>query len=110
MAYAFSHPEAKRILQLVQSKQRLSYAEVQTLLHMYPETVHRTVRRLAQFDLVRIKAAPGSKFHRGRIPVIIEPSSRTKLMCEVLSELDQVVAAHREALGERTVQKLTVLS
>lgn len=110
VAYAFSHPEAKRILQLVLSKGRVSYPDVGTLLHMYGETVHRTVRRLAQFNLVRVRAAPGARFQRGRIPLVIEPSRRTEEVCRVLAELDQVLVAHQQELGARTVQRLAVLA
>ncbi|MDG7006391.1 MAG: AsnC family protein [Nitrososphaerota archaeon] len=110
VAYAFSHPEAKRILKLVQAKGRVSYPEVGTLLHMYGETVHRTVRRLAQFNLVRVRAAPGARFHRSRIPLVIEPSHRTEDVCRVLAELDQVLLDNQQRLGARTVQRLAVLA
>jgi DNA-binding Lrp family transcriptional regulator len=110
LAYAFSHPEAKRILQLVQAKGQVSYPELQTRLHLYAETVHRTVARLARFNLIRVRAAPGTKFQRGRIPLVIEPSRRTAEICQVLAELDQVLLAHRRALGTRTIQGLAVLA
>lgn len=110
VAYAFSHPEAKRILQLVRSKGRVSHAELSTLLHMVPETTHRTVRRLAQFNLVKLRAVPGARFERSRIPVVVEPSRRTEEVCQVLSELDRVLVAHQDALGPRTVQRLAVLA
>lgn len=110
VAYAFSHPEAKRILQLVLSKGRVSYPDLGTLLHMYGETVHRTVRRLAQFNLVRVRSAPEARLHKARIPLVIEPSRRTAEMCRVLAELDRVLIAHQQELGTRTVQRLAVLA
>lgn len=110
VAYTFSHPEAKRILQLVQAKGQVSYPELQTLLHLYAETTHRTVARLARFNLVRVRAAPGAKFKGGRIPLVVVPSKRTEEICRVLAELDQVLLAHQQGLGARTVQSLAVLA
>ena len=110
VAYVFSHPEAKRILRLVQTRERLSFEEVRSELQLYSETVHRTVRRLAQFDLVRVRAAPGAKFHKHRIPVVVEPSKKTEEMCRILEEFDHVLLEHRNGVGERTVKELAVLS
>lgn len=110
VAYVFSHPEAKRILRLVQAKERISFEEVRVELHLYSETVHRTIRRLAQFDLVRVRAAPGAKFHKHRIPVVVEPSGKTQEMCEILGAFDHVLLEHRSHVGERTVKELAVLS
>ncbi len=110
VAYVFSHPEAKRILRLVQARERLSFEEVRSELQLFSETVHRTIRRLAQFDLVRVRATPGAKFHNHRIPVVVEPSKKTEEMCHILEEFDHVLLEHRSSVGERTVKELAVLS
>jgi hypothetical protein len=110
VAYVFSHPEAKRILRLVQAKEQLSFEDVRVELGLFSETVHRTIRRLAQFDLVRVRVAPGAKFHKHRIPVVVVPSRKTQEMCDILAELDQVLLKHPGSVGERTVKELSVLS
>lgn len=110
VAYAFSHPEAKRLLQAVLEEGGRNPEDIRTQLVLHPETFHRVVRRLAQFDLIRIRAAPGAKFRNRRIPVIVEPSEKTEKILEVLRQLDQVIAKNKMVLGERTVKDLAVLS
>ena len=109
VAYAFGHPEAKRVLQLVLSEKGLGLEEARNRLGMHPETFHRVVRKLAQFDLVAIRAAPGARLKKHRIPMVLEPSSRTRKVVEVLHRLDQVVVQSEPILGQRTVRTLAVL-
>ena len=109
LAYTFSHPEAKRVLQVVVSEAGLGLEEVRARAGLHPETFHRVVRKLAQFDLVTVRAAPGAKFRRRRIPMVLEPSEKTRRMVGVLHKLDRVVAQSETILGQRTVQSLAVL-
>lgn len=109
VAYAFSHPEAKRLLQAVLKEGGRNPEEIRNQLGLHPETFHRVLRRLSQFDLVRIRAAPGAKFRNHRIPVIVEPSKKTEKMVKVLQRLDQVVTDNADVVGQRTVKHLAVL-
>ncbi len=109
VAYTFSHPEAKRILQIVLSETELGLEEVRARVGLHPETFHRVVRKLAQFDLVVVRAAPGAKFRQRRIPMVLEPSERTRRMVGVLHKLDRVIARSETIVGQRTVQGLAIL-
>jgi hypothetical protein len=109
VAYTFSHPEAKRILQVVLSEAGLGLEEVRARVGLHPETFHRVVRKLAQFDLVAVRAAPGAKFRKHRIPMVLEPSEKTRKMVSVLHKLDQVVVQSEPIVGQRTVQSLAIL-
>ncbi len=109
VAYAFSHPEAKRLLQAILEEGGRNPEEVRNQLGLHPETFHRVLRRLAQFDLVTIRAAPGAKFRNHRIPVVVEPSRKTERMVKVLQRLDQVVIENEDIVGQKTVKHLAVL-
>jgi hypothetical protein len=109
LAYTFSHPEAKRILQVVLSNSGLGLEAVRERVGLHPETFHRVVRKLAQFDLVMVRAAPRSMVRGRRIPMVLEPSEKTRGMVGVLHELDRVVVQSEPIVGQRTVQSLAVL-
>lgn len=109
VAYAFSHPEAKRLLHAVMEEGGRNPEELRCQLGLHPETFRRILRRLSQFDLVKIRAAPGAKFRNHRIPVIVEPSRKTEKMVKVLQRLDQVVAESADVVGQKTVKHLAVL-
>ena len=110
VAYAFSHPEAKRILRAVLAKGGQGFEEVRLQVGVeHSETFHRVVRKLAQFDLVAIRAAPGAKFRKHRIPMVLQPTAKTAKMVGVLHQLDQVVIENGPIVGQRTVQALAVL-
>lgn len=110
VAYAFSHPEAKRILREVLAEKGLGLEKVRERAGIeHPEAFHRVVRKLAQFDLVAVRAAPGAKFHKHRIPMVLEPTAKTQRMVRVLHQLDQVVVENGPIVGQRTVQELAVL-
>lgn len=110
VAYAFSHPEAKRILRAVLEKGGQGFEEVRAQVGIeHSETFHRVVRKLAQFDLVAVRAAPGAKFRKHRIPMVLEPTAKTERLVRVLHQLDQVVVENGAIVGQRTVQELAVL-
>ncbi len=109
VAYAFSHPEAKRLLQAVLEEGGRNPEDIRAQLGLHPETFHRVLRRLAQFDLVTIRAAPGAKVRNHRIPVIVEPSKKTEKTVKVLQRLDQVVVESADLVGQKTVKHLAVL-
>ena len=110
VAYAFSHPEAKRVLRVVLEEKGLGLEQVRVKAGIeYPEAFHRVIRKLAQFDLVAIRATPGAKFKKHRIPMVVEPTSKTEKMVRVLHRLDQVVVESASIVGQRTVESLAVL-
>ncbi|MDG6913211.1 MAG: helix-turn-helix transcriptional regulator [Nitrososphaerota archaeon] len=109
VAYAFSHPEAKRLLQAVLEEGGRNPEDIRTQLGLHPETFRRVLRRLAQFDLVTIRAAPGAKVRNRRIPVVVEPSKKTEKTVKVLQRLDQVVVENADVVGQKTVKHLAVL-
>jgi len=61
MTYAFSHPEAKRVIYALSDSME-AYESLRNEFDVSPETFHRITRRLAQFDIVRFRTPKGSEF------------------------------------------------
>lgn len=110
VAYAFSHPEAKRVLRVVLEESGMGLEQVRGRAGIdHPEAFRRVLRKLAQFDLLAVHAPPGAKFKNRRIPMVVEPTAKTAKMVRVLRRLDQVVVESNSILGQHTVERLAVL-
>jgi len=106
LAYVFTHPEARRVLQLLRSGPVTSYEHVRTTLRLHPQEFQRIVHRLETFDLVWARAPKGAKWEGRRIKIAFELAPKGKALLETLHELDRVMLANRERLGPRTVDSL----
>jgi len=110
IAYSFSKPEAKKILYFLEGKPAEAYEQVRVILDIPPETFHRATRRLAQFDLIRIRAPKKAEFEGRKIRVVLEVSPRASRIVPVLHQLDKVLLENKAAVGEETLKKLSAVA
>jgi hypothetical protein len=108
LAYVFTHPEARRVLQLLERGSVDSYEKVRTALGLHPQEFQRVVHRLETFDLVWARAPKGAKWEGRRIKIAFELAPKGRALLEALKGIDQVMLAHREQLGSKTVDSLMV--
>lgn len=107
MAYAFGSPDAKTLLYHLASTGEQPYEDVRKTLGMAPETFKRITRRLAQFDLVRLRAPREAEWKERRIRVVVGLSPRAERVLPVLHDLDAVVQDHHKDVPE-TAERLLV--
>ncbi len=108
LAYVFTHPEARRVLQLLEKGAVASYEEVRTELKLHPQEFQRIIHRLEVFDLVWARAPKGAKWEGRRIRIAFELSPKGRALLETLRAFDPILLSKREALGSRTVDPLVV--
>ncbi|MDE1822191.1 MAG: hypothetical protein KGJ23_02680 [Euryarchaeota archaeon] len=109
LAYVLAHPEAWRLLALLSRGSVDRYEQVRKVLGLHPQAFLRLVSQLTGFDLVWVRGDRAAKRpHGGPVPVHVELSPRGKAMLEVLRTMEHAVEAHRERLGVRTAELLTV--
>jgi hypothetical protein len=106
LAYVFTHPEARRVLQLLEGGAVDSYEQVRTSLKLHPQEFRRIVHRLEIFDLVWTLAPKGAKWEGRRIRIAFELSPKGKVLLETLRTFDPILLSKREVLGPRTVDPL----
>ncbi len=108
LAYVFTHPEARKVLQLLEKGAVGSYEKVRTSLGLHPQEFQRIVHRLEVFDLVWARAPKGARWEGRRIRIAFELSPKGHALLETLQVMDRVMLAHREELGPRTVDPLVL--
>jgi hypothetical protein len=108
LAYVFTHPEARKVLQLLQRGNIDSYEKVRSTLGLHPQEFQRIVHRLEIFDLVWARAPKGAKWRGRRIKIAFELAPKGRALLDTLQGMDRVILAHREQLGPRTVDPLLV--
>ncbi len=108
LAYVFTHPEARRVLQLLEQGSVGSYEQVRTSLKLHPQEFQRIVHRLETFDLVWARAPRGAKWEGRRIKIAFELSPKGGALLETLRAFDPILLSKREILGPRTVDPLMV--
>lgn len=108
LAYVFTHPEARRVLQVLERHEVSSYEEVRTALNLHPQEFQRIAHRLQIFDLVWARAPKGAKWEGRRIKIAFELSPNGSAVLEALRAMDQVILSKRESLGPKTVDPLVV--
>lgn len=108
LAYVFTHPEARRVLQLIEHQAVGSYEEVRTTLKLHPQEFQRIVHRLQVFDLVWARAPKGAKWEGRRIKIAFEISLKGVALLETLRAMDQIMLSKRATLGPKTVDPLVV--
>lgn len=100
IAFTFGSPDAKALLYLLEKAGPSPYEDVRKSLGMAPETFKRVTRRLAQFDLIRLKAPKGAQWEGRRIRVVASLSPRAARILPVLRDLDSVVQQHHADVPE----------
>jgi hypothetical protein len=106
LAYVFTHPEARKVLHLLEKGKVASYEQVRTAVGLHPQEFQRTVRRLEVFDLVWARAPRGTKWEGPRIKIAFELAPKGRALVETLRAMDQVMIENRRRLGRRTVDPL----
>jgi hypothetical protein len=106
LAYVFTHPEARRLLQLLEQGSVGSYERVRSTLGLHPQEFQRIVHRLETFDLVWARAPTGAQWEGPRIKIAFELAPKGKVLLDTLQAMDGVMRANRGRLGARTVDPL----
>ncbi len=106
LAYVFTHPGARRVLQVLEGGSIGSYEKVRSTLGLHPQEFQRIVHRLETFDLVWARAPTRAKWEGPRIKITFELAPKGKALLETLAAMDGVMRANRERLGARTVDPL----
>lgn len=94
LAFAWTNPDAKRVLYLLEHEDQVAaYEDSRKTLGLLATPYHRVTRRLAQLDLIRLRAPKGAEFDENdRIRLVMELSPQGKSMLKVLHKLDSVAA------------------
>lgn len=106
LGFVFSNPQAKLALYHLEGPSRFPYEQVRMALGIAPETFHRITRRLAQFDLLRLRAPRGGEFEGRRVRLVLELSPKGRNTLSVLHDLDCVLVKHKGIVGTRVVEQL----
>ncbi len=106
LAYVFTHPEARRVLQLLERGSVGSYEKVRSTLGLHPQEFQRIVHRLETFDLVWARTPKGAAWDGPRVKIAFELAPKGKALLETLASMDEVLHANRDRLGARTVDPL----
>lgn len=106
LAYAFAEPRAKHILYELDDAVTIPYNALREKLGLDSKTFHRVTRRMAQFNLLILRAPEGAEFEDNRIRVVLESTERGRNFARILGKLDKVVEKHRKLLGEATAKPL----
>lgn len=101
VAYAFSHPDAKRLIHAPASSLG-SYEGLRGEFEVNSESFHRTTRKLVQFDILRFRAPRASEFGGSRGKAVMELSPRGRDIATVLRKLDDVIRRNPELVGMQT--------
>ena len=106
LVYVLGHPEAWRLLALVEKGPRDRYEHLRKALGMHPQAFQRLLYWMRGFGLVRVRADHPGRPHRGAIPVHLEIAPKGRAMLDLLRGLERDAQAHREALGLRHAELL----
>lgn len=108
LVYVLGHPEAWRLLSVLERGPVDRYEQVRKSLGMHSQAFQRLLYWMRGFGLVRVRATPGARPTRGAVAVHLEITPKGKAMLDVLRRLEKEVQGRREALGVRTADLLTV--
>ena len=104
--YVLAHAAARRLLAYSVDSPATPYETARRDLALDPETFNRLTRKLAQFDLIRLRPAKPGEFENGRIKLVVAPSPRTEAFVRGLGRLDKVLWSNRADFTERDVAAL----
>lgn len=94
VTYVFSHPQAKAILYRLEDAGATPYEKLRGLLGLDSMSFHRVTRRLAQFNLIWLRAPKGARWKGTKIRLVAELSPDRAGMVKLFHELDKVVQRH----------------
>ena len=107
LVYVLGHPEAWRLLALLERSPRTRYEAVRKALDMHPQAFQRLLYWMRGFGLVRVLADRRGKASRAGIPVHLELSPKGEAMLGFLRDVEKNAQARREALGLHHAEFLT---
>ncbi len=108
LVYVLGHPEAWRLLAILERGSSDRYERVRKDLAMHPQAFQRLLYWMRGYDLVRVRASRPAAATRRAVPVHLELSPRGSAMLRFLRDVERNARSHREALGLRAVELLSV--
>lgn len=106
VAYSWSNPEAKGLLYSLRAGGAHPYEDLRAAVDLPSETFKRITRRLAQFDLIRLRAPKRAEWEGRRIRVVVELSPRGEKILPALRDMDKALMKHKDEVGAETVERL----
>lgn len=108
LVYVLGHPEAWRLLALLEQSSPDRYEQVRKALDMHSQAFQRLLYWMRGYGLVRVRAERPGVAYRAGVPVHLEISPKGKAMLDLLRDVEKGARARREALGLRHAELLTV--
>ncbi|MDE1822581.1 MAG: hypothetical protein KGJ23_16305 [Euryarchaeota archaeon] len=109
VTWVFQNPHADAILRAVGDGHAHLPLEVRKSRGIHPESFRKTVHTLAGYDLVRIRAQKGARFHetpRGYgIEVVLEATPKGLQVLEILEEFRSVLKRREPTLARATRER-----
>ncbi|MCI4318929.1 MAG: hypothetical protein L3K23_02200 [Thermoplasmata archaeon] len=107
LVYVLGHPEAWRVLAILDQGPVDRYEQVRKALGMHSQAFQRLLYWMRGYGLVRVRAERTGRGRRGAVPVHLEISQKGRAMLKLLRSLEKEVQGRREELGVRTADLLT---
>ena len=108
LVYVLGHPEAWKLLALLEAGSQDRYEHVRKALGMHPQAFQRLLYWMRGYGLVQVRAAGPGKAYRAGVPVHLEMSPKGQAMLEFLRGVEKVAQARRESLGLHHAELLSV--
>lgn len=108
LAYVLAHPEAWKLLAILERGSQDRYEAVRKTLGMHPQAFQRLLYWVRGYGMIWVRAEKGSRGHRGAVPVHLELSPKGHAMLDFLRGVEKAAQHHREALGLRSAELLAV--
>lgn len=109
LVYVLGHPEAWRLLSVLERGPRDRYEQVRKRLGMHSQAFQRLLYWMRGYGLVRVRARPGGRAPRGVVAVHLEISPKGRAMLALLERVEKEVQGRRAALGVRNAGFLAEL-
>lgn len=106
LVYVLGHPEAWRLLALLEKTPIDRYEQVRKILRMHSQAFQRLLYRMRGYGLVRVRTERRGSARPGAVPVHLEISPKGLAMLALLRRLEEEIQGRREALGVRTAELL----
>lgn len=106
--YVLGHPEAWKLLALLEKGPADRLGDVQRTLGLHPQSFQRLLYKVEGYGLAWTRASRPGKPRRGGIPVHLEISPRGKAMLEMLRGMESYAKTHPKELGLRSTELLAV--
>jgi hypothetical protein len=108
LVYVLGHPEAWRLLAVLEQGSFDRYEQVRKALDLHPQAFQRLLYWMRGYGMVRVRAIRPGRLQRGAVPVHLELAPKGAAMLELLRAVEKDAQHHREALGLRSTELLTV--